>query len=648
MRPAWTLVALCTPTLAVALGVGWLRAQPWNVPVVPQAETAEQERGERGETEGLQRLPAVEESPTSDQPGLERLPPLDPQPQDPSPGTLIAAPAAGPVPKEVVTRQPPQPVGPDDPASADPLTAMLPPGFVPWWQNATVRPLGTHAEGAPIDVESLIVEALRFSARIQAISDNAVIAETSITRAAAAFDTHAFMESKFVRVSVPTGSTLEAGFNVPRLREGDWFYKTGARKRNTYGGKVELSQQIGLKDSNSQFFYPDNQGNSRLTLSFNQPLLNGAGQAYNTSLVVLAKLDTSVAADRTAAELQDHLLEVIETHWRLYEQRAVLVQRREHLQRAEEIRQRLEQRQGLDTLGSQLARARAAVATRRSGIIRAEGELKNAESRLRALINSPQMLAERTTELVPIQSPLPVELQVDPRAAFLTALENRSEIDAATRELDAARVRLNMAQNELLPVLDLVLESFVSGLQGDNAIGEAWLDQFSRGEPSYTAGLLFEVPLDRRAARSNQQRRLAELRQLSNQFKAAVETLHSEVEIAVRDVDVSYREIQARYVAMVAAQADTDYLQRRWEALPGDDRAASFTLEDLLDAQDRLVLAEAAFVEAQVAHTLSLARLNRATGMLLKHERIQLVRESHPCDTSIRFEKWEGPPPSGR
>ena len=38
---------------------------------------------------------------------------------------------------------------------------------------------------------------------------------------------------------------------------------------------------------------------------------------------------------------------------------------------------------------------------------------------------------------------------------------------------------------------------------------------------------------------------------------------------------------------MIAAQIDVDYLQRRWELLPGEDRAASFLLEDLIDSQDQ-------------------------------------------------------------
>jgi hypothetical protein len=207
-------------------------------------------------------------------------------------------------------------------------------------------------------------------------------------------------------------------------------------------------------------------------------------------------------------------------------------------------------------------------------------------------------------------------------------------------------VRLNVAKNELLPVLDLYLESYVAGLRDNYNIGRSLVDQFSVGEPSYSAGLKFEMPFERRAAKANQERRLAELRQLTSKFQATVETLHAEVDVAVREVETTHRELRSLYTQMLAAKTDMDYLQGRWERLPGDDRAASFLLEDLLASQDRLSFAESAFVDAQVAYALSLTRLNRSTGMMLKHEKVQLVRGHDGSASTLSFQPLETPAPS--
>ena len=135
-----------------------------------------------------------------------------------------------------------------------------------------------------------------------------------------------------------------------------------------------------------------------------QPLLNGAGRNYNSSLIVLAEIDTDIARDQMVKELQNVLLEVHKGYWDLYLQRAALLQRRRLYAQAESILHELDDRRDVDVLENQLVRARAALATRQSATIRFETSVRNAESKLRALINDPH-LANSTIELVPVQLP---------------------------------------------------------------------------------------------------------------------------------------------------------------------------------------------------------------------------------------------------
>ncbi|WP_182867603.1 TolC family protein [Rhodopirellula sp. JC639] len=498
--------------------------------------------------------------------------------------------------------------------------------YRPWWEATATAPFELSASSVVVDGDSLILEALRHSFRIAAVNENICIARTGITRAAADFDPTAFVESKFVRTSVPTGSDLDAGTNVDRLREEDFSFSGGVRRKTQSGAEFEIGQQIGLRDSSSQFFTPDNQGNSRLTLSFNQPLLNGAGQAYNRSLIVLAKLDTQIANEAATTTIQDHLLRVQESMWNLYYQRASLLLRIRHLNQAKSIHDWLENRQDLDALESQLKRAEAAVATRSSELARAVTAIRNAEDQLRMLVNSPRLSDDKTVEIIPARPPSLTLVPVSMEDAVVTALQQRSEMNEVARELDTARVRLNVACNELLPMLDLVLETYVSGLRGSQDIGGSWIDQFSVGEPSYSAGLLFEVPLQRRAAKANVMRRQAELRKLAGRLGETIAKLHAEVAAAVREVETSHRELGARYVAMVSAQEYVDLISNRWRELPGDGYSANSLLEDLLDAQDRLLLEEVGFARAQIDYTLSTSRLKRATGTLLQ---IQPVGAAH-------------------
>src|SRR5205085_2783294 len=151
-----------------------------------------------------------------------------------------------------------------------------------------------------------------------------------------------------------------------------------------------------------------------------------------------------------------------------------LLQKKRLLEKAESVLERLEARRRVDSLESQIARARAAVAGRQAELVRAASSIRDAQATLRALINSPDLLANTDLELVPSELPLREYIAVDLPVALVTAMKARPEIDEALQRVQAAAVRVGVAKNELLPVLDLVLESYVSGLKGDFAANRAW------------------------------------------------------------------------------------------------------------------------------------------------------------------------------
>lgn len=491
----------------------------------------------------------------------------------------------------------------------------------PWWESVAAGPLQLSPEFRPVDVESLILEALRFSPRVRAISDGALIRETAIFEAKADFDAKTFMDSKFNRGNDPVGSSLTTG-GPGRLLTDDWYYSAGMKKRTARGGALEASQRIGIADSNSRFFLPTTQGNSKMTLSFTQPLLNGAGRTYNERLIVLAQIDTAAGWDRLAQELQEHLVQVVEVYWELRTQRVSLVQKQRHLERGRVLLEDLRSRRELDALESQIIRAEAAETLRKTELIRAAAAIRNLEARLRALVASPEMLANRRMEIVPTDQPARELIQVGIRDAVIEAMENRPEVDEATQQIRAAGVRIDVARAELRPRLDMIVQGYVAGLDGDYDLGNAFVRQFSAGGPGYSGGLVFDMPLGNQAARARYQKRQLELRQLTSQFHAIMETLAADVETAVREVETSYREMQARHESMRAAGREAENLHERWRLLPGDDRSGSFLLQDLLDSQDRLSREEQQFAESQRLYTISLIRLKRATGTLLQHESI--------------------------
>ncbi len=239
------------------------------------------------------------------------------------------------------------------------------------------------AQPRQISINSLIAAALVHSSQIRVFSDAPLIRDTGIIEADAAFDWAAFMESTWDDTNEPVGSTLTTG-GPNQFRNQRAEYELGFRKTNTLGGNVEATQRYGFEDSNSVFFVPAPQGTSRLTLSYTQPLLRGAGRYYNTSLVVLAQFEAGIARDEFSRELQAQLLDVARAYWSLYQERSALLQRQRLFERGKGILVDLEHRQTIDAVTNQVVRARAAVAARKSDLFRAAAAVKNAEGRIRA------------------------------------------------------------------------------------------------------------------------------------------------------------------------------------------------------------------------------------------------------------------------
>ena len=492
----------------------------------------------------------------------------------------------------------------------------IPPTFEPWWGAMLGQSLRSR-ESLPVDVSGLVLAALQHSPMVSAIELTPEIRRTAIFEEEAAFDWATFLETTYDDVNEPVGNTLTTG-GPDRFKDRNWSGSAGVRRRTVIGGEIEVSQQVGWQQTNSRFFIPDQQGNSRLSVSFTQPLLSQSGHAYNTSRTMLARLDVDAASQQSQEELQQHLLDVATAYWDLYRSRAVFLQRQRVLSQAETILTTLEGRQQIDALPRQVLRARAAVSSRRTEIVRASMEIRNAESNLRRLVGDPQFAAAEGTELLPTEHPTMVEIPVSLAGSARTALMRRPEIRRAIAEVRSAGVRLGMAENELMPRLDLVFNAYVAGLQNEGQIGDSILDSWTDGRPSFATGLLFEVPLHRRAAKARQKRRELELLQTTRELEAAVETTLTEVELAVREAATSHREMVSQFQTLRATTQEAEYLTDRWRLVPGSDRAAAILLEDLIDAQARAADDEGAFVAAQVNYLLALTNLRRTMGTLLQ------------------------------
>ena len=508
-----------------------------------------------------------------------------------------------------------------------------------WWDQHVASAQRDELPHLGMDLHSLMYLALKYSNQIRIAAEDPLIRQTAIHEADANFDWTRYVNTSWNDTSEPVSNELIAGAAATRFEDHIFQAAAGVRRTTRSGGQLDISQRFGFQDNNSEFFIPGDQATGQITLAFSQPLLRGRGAAYNQSLVVLAQIDSEVAMDEFRAELQDHLLEVARAYWLLYQERAVLAHQVKLYLKTQEIVAVLKERQGIDAQRTQYVVASSALATRKSDLIRARTAVINAETRLRGLINAPELSNSDQVELVPSEFPTLNFIPADLRTEIATSLQNRPEVHAAIKQIRAGATRMGVAEHELLPALNLVTEAYANGLRGDSDFGQAFTDQFSAGSPSYSIGLNYELPVGNRLAKARLCRRQVELRQLERQYSQALEAIQVEVDIAVREMSTSYAEVRARRSALRAAEAEAATIEARWRNLIDGSGTSSLNLESLLDAIERVAAAEGRYVTSLLTLNLASTNLRRANGTLLQSENVTINQPANGCAEPLQLDK---------
>ncbi len=502
--------------------------------------------------------------------------------------------------------------------------------LTPWWLDKVRETMRPKADPLFLSLDSLLVRTVAHSSQVKVYSDLPLIRETAITGASAAFDWHAFLDSRWNDTNDPVGNTLTGAF--PRYKNQQLSNATGLRRRTLTGGRLEASQQFGFQNSNSIYLNPNPQATTRLAISYTQPLMRGSGEIYNKSLICLAEIETKMAESEFCRKLQSHLLDVTHAFWTLYIERTNVVLKRRSLHQAEDIAEILRNREGIDSVPSQTQRAEAEIAMRQSELIRARASVRTSEARLRSLVNDPQMGTFETVELIPLDQPIQEEILINRTEALSLAIMNRPEIDRSLAQIKAGAVRMDMAKNEWLPLLNVITQTYVAALSSGDDVAESWSSQFTTGDPSYSSGLQLEVPVGNRVARARLERRTLECRQLRHEYETAVKALALEVGMSVREVRATFAQMNAQSKAVRASGAQLELLERRWKLVPGEGDKGSLILENILQAQSRSSKSAVAYVNAWVKYNLALVDLKRATGELLRQEQITWSDYRDECD----------------
>jgi HAE1 family hydrophobic/amphiphilic exporter-1 len=373
-----------------------------------------------------------------------------------------------------------------------------------------------------------------------------------------------------------------------------------------------------------------------LDVSLNQPLLRDFGWRYSLLLVDLALNTEEVAFYQYKAATADVVLEVERTYWQLVLAIENVKVGEQGLDLAHET---LRDNEGRFKVGAlprtAVLEAQAELARREALLVRLRNQQRLAADRLRSLINYNPTDAKEIIIAEPADAPKAVPYEIDLQRSLEVAEKNRPELVVARLDVRGKRILRKVAENQLLPQLNLIGSIGLNGLGGNDTRNAS---EFSQPNPQilggydrslelltdgrfyqYAIGARFEIPINNASAKASYAQARVDTERAWLSLQEVEEGVTLEVKQAVTNMESEIEGLPATRLARELAEENLRNQQARYDV-------GLATTKDLLDFQERMLQARANEMAALTGYNVALADLQRAEGTLLEERRILVER----------------------
>ncbi len=372
------------------------------------------------------------------------------------------------------------------------------------------------------------------------------------------------------------------------------------------GGRLAL----GLTTSFTEFLSGGGVDSAFSTISgsFVQPLLRGAGRGVNAEFLTQAERDVLYELRSFTRFRKTFAVDVARLYYDVLRNRDIVRNNYEALKSFELslARERAFLAEGLKT-ASEVARLETQVLDSDSSWTRSLVRYKRSLDNFRILLAFPTDAnlilddAELTALLERgIQVPtLSVEEAID------VALATRLDLYTDRDRVDDAFRRIKVAANALKADLDLVLTAAVDSKDGNR------FASFDFERSVWTAGVDFDLPLDRKAERNNYRRALIDFEVSKRTADLATDNVKLQVRDAWRTLGQAQKDYEINILSLAVNKSRVEEVTIRAE-----EGMEGTSILDQVDAQNALTFAQTALTAALVEHTISLLELWRDVGIL--------------------------------
>lgn len=394
------------------------------------------------------------------------------------------------------------------------------------------------------------------------------------------------------------------------------------------GGSVS----IGIEPPTAYLYFPDGVGAGQFNpiystdyvIRVKQPVLRGAGRKIALAPIKIAQTQANQSRWELEEVLNSQIRSITQGYWQLYAAHLQLHAVRSVMPLAEEsVRIEMLRLQADRSILADVARARVQLDGFRRTETGMQGVVRKRVLQLRQLMGGQPMVDPL---LLPSERPVESQPPVESEALIQVAMVNRPSLNLMRERIKERCLVLGIAQNGVLPSLDLRGDYWINGLAErlDDSFQQAGTGDYT----DWTLGFGVDVPLGNKTARSR--RRMAELSLAREQMRLAateqnvafeITELVSDLQAAWQRTEIARRQTQEtqewlrvsriRYTQPPAAGTSQDWLL--------------LALTDLQSAMRSYVDAISDLSDAVADYNTLLAELQQAQGMSIYEWRQQSV-----------------------
>ncbi len=368
------------------------------------------------------------------------------------------------------------------------------------------------------------------------------------------------------------------------------------------GGSFNLTFNSNKSDTNSVFTTFNPTFTSFFSLNLTQPLLRNFKLDSSRELIRVAKKNREISDVQFRQTVINTVASTKQGYYDLIAAIDNLNAQEKSLDLAKKLLNENQIKVRVGTLAPlDVVAAQAEVASREEGVIRAGATILDTEDALKRLIFPKNDPATWDLRIIPKDRPSAEPVRVDVGAAIQNALEKRTDVQAARRNLEKADIVVTFARSQLLPQVDLVANYGSTGVGGTQlqrqgfggpiistipgGYGDAAGDAFGIANPTWTIRVNLTYPImNRQAAALSAQARIAKDQALVS-FQRLELQVAQEVRVAARAVETNSKRIETTRAARVLQEQRLDAEEKKFAAGMSTNFLVTQAQRDLADAR---------------------------------------------------------------